>query len=387
MKNEELAVSIEKELRRKTGDIKKPAEGILNHDYLVPAGFYLQQWDWDAFFMGIAISSWRSSEAIYLKNLTLNIIENADDEGFVPGCLTPKGASKTLKQAKPFTAQGALRYSEIYKDFTWLSPYIEKLEKVVLQREIHNYHEKYGLCSWFDAMESGADNNLAILGYEDNTVLAPDLNTFLYMEYRAFAKICYGLGIKEKSDIFNSKSDRIKENMMKHLWNDEDACFYTYDTVDEKHIKLVSYSSLIPLWGNLATDEQGKRMIEKYVLNSDELLSEHGIRTLSIKHEAYNQVNMIVPESNWQGPVWPIANYLHCHGLALYGYKKEAMEIIETVINLCLKDIETSGGMHENYDAETGLPLAAPDFVSWNMLLINVQDEIENGNHPLSQLF
>jgi hypothetical protein len=33
------------------------------------------------------------------------------------------------------------------------------------------------------------------------------------------------------------------------------------------------------------------------------------------------------------------------------------------------RDIEATGGMHECYDADTGGALAAPDFLSWNILL------------------
>ena len=30
----------------------RPAEGFIKYDYLIPAGFYKQMWDWDGFFIG-----------------------------------------------------------------------------------------------------------------------------------------------------------------------------------------------------------------------------------------------------------------------------------------------------------------------------------------------
>ena len=30
----------------------RPAERFLRYDYLIPAGFYQQMWDWDGFFIG-----------------------------------------------------------------------------------------------------------------------------------------------------------------------------------------------------------------------------------------------------------------------------------------------------------------------------------------------
>jgi hypothetical protein len=35
----------------------RPAEGYLKHDYLIPAGFYKQMWDWDGFFIGCYLAS------------------------------------------------------------------------------------------------------------------------------------------------------------------------------------------------------------------------------------------------------------------------------------------------------------------------------------------
>src|SRR6201998_4375028 len=30
----------------------RPAEGFIKYDYLIPAGYYKQMWDWDCFFIG-----------------------------------------------------------------------------------------------------------------------------------------------------------------------------------------------------------------------------------------------------------------------------------------------------------------------------------------------
>ncbi|MCX8009161.1 MAG: hypothetical protein N3A54_05700, partial [Patescibacteria group bacterium] len=67
-----------------------------------------------------------------------------------------------------------------------------------------------------------------------------------------------------------------------------------------------------------------------------------------------------------------------------YGFQKEAMQIAESVAKLILSDIEKTGGMHENYDAETGEPLAAPNFVSWNLLIGNILEEIELNVNPFT---
>src|SRR3990167_2239204 len=98
--------------------IKRPAKGSLKHDYLVPSGYYQEQWDWDAYFMGVALSAEISSEAIYLKNWALNYIEHSDKNGYSPGCVTPKGPEKGHRAflMKPLIAQGSYLASRFLKD-------------------------------------------------------------------------------------------------------------------------------------------------------------------------------------------------------------------------------------------------------------------------------
>jgi alpha,alpha-trehalase len=229
-------------------------------------------------------------------------------------------------------------------------------------------------------MESGADNDIALISTEENSIISPDLNAFLYLEYECFSKISRELGFTKDSEDFIDKCSRLKGNINKYLWCDEEDTFYCYDSVQKKFVRVVTYTCAVPLYAGIVDDTKAKRFIERYMLNEDKLWSCYGLRTLTKDNKKYNNENIIKPYSNWQGPVWPIANYIYCLGLARYEYKVEALDIAHRVINLCINDIETSGGMHENYSSETGEPLAAPNFISWNLLMMNVCDEIRDLN-------
>jgi alpha,alpha-trehalase len=171
--------------------------------------------------------------------------------------------------------------------------------------------------------------------------------------------------------------------MNTHLWNETDKIFYNLDTKTGEHIKRITYSTMIPLFAGIPSQKNGEECIKIYLWNSKHLLSKHGIRTLSKQDEKYNNVNRIKPHSNWQGPVWPIANWLYMHALLNYGFQKEAIELSGRIMKLVLDDIKASGGMHENYDAETGKPLAADNFVSWNLLVGNMLNESESNTNPV----
>ncbi len=364
--------------------IKRPAAGHIPYDYLVPAGPYQEQWDWDAFFMGVALSSEISSEAIYLRNWALNYIINAKPSGKVAGCLTAKGSDERLNHMKPFLAQGTYLAGKFLKDYSWLKKHWSKLKKVVLYRERHLWNKKYDLGVWYDSMESGADNNIAALDYPPKTVLATDLNTFIYREYKAMSLLAQIVGKKKDRDYFQKRTEAIKRNFNKFFWDEEDKIYYNIDVRTGQHIKRVSYNSLIPLWGKLVPEINGKAFIKRYVLSSKHLWSGYGIRTLSKSDPDYNNKNIIKPYSNWQGPVWPIANYMYMHGLLNYGFQKEAITLAQKISRLVIEDIKESGGMHENYDAESGAPLAAPNFVSWNILVGNMWEEAVNNNNPFA---
>jgi alpha,alpha-trehalase len=357
--------------------VVKPASGILRHDYLVPAGPYREQWDWDGFFMALALMQRKPENAVYLRNWALNYLEHADEDGRVPGCLTPEGPDPRVRQMKPFLAQGVLLASTALGDFTWYPAHWNELQRIVTYRERHGWCEELGLATWYDGMESGMDNNVAVLEYPVHTVVAADLNAYLYAEYRAIAELAERAGKPAENERFAERAAEIKERMNRFLYSPEEAIYYNVFSVNRRHIRRVSVSSFVPLWAGLAEGEQAQATIRRYLLDADQLLSPVGIRSLSRRDFTYNNCNIIKPHSNWQGPVWVLATYLCLQGMLRYGFAAQAQEIADSLIAAVARDIRETGGMHENYHAEIGEGLAAPEFFSWNILLPYLTTELE----------
>lgn len=379
--SDDFLLSVKKAFLPYKAGVKRKAQGKIPYDYLVPSGYYGEQWDWDGFFIGIALSHEIPSEAIFLKNWTLNFLFNATEDGYTAGCVTPKGPEEGHRSfpMKPFLAQGAFFASTFLKDFSWLKPHFDKLTSVALYRERNVWNKKYDLGVWNNSMESGADNNLAALDYPAQTVIATDLNSFMYREFKSLSLIAKELGREKEERLYKARAEQIKSKINDLLWSEEDNTYYNLDIKAGQHIKCVSYSSIHPIWAGLSSEKQAKAFIENHVLNPTKLWSQYGIRSQSKDDPRYNNANIIKPYSNWQGPIWPIVNFFFVYALLQHGYQKEAIEASKSVAKLCLKDIEETGGMHENYDAETGLPLAAPNFISWNLLLpIYLEDALSN---------
>jgi alpha,alpha-trehalase len=371
----------------------RPAEGYIKYDYLIPAGFYKQMWDWDGFFIGCYLASHKKEDSKYLKGWVLNFINSTDKNGYVPGCITTKGPRPIFGKfaMKPFLSQGAYFASFYGGSFSWISPVYDKLKKVLEYREQTQYDKKYGLFFWDIAIQSGADNNPALTNdtNDRSAILAVDINTFQLREYLSMVKIAGKLGKTADVKIYRAKADTLKARMLKYLWFPEDNSFFNVRRDNGSVIKRVTYSNFIPLFQGILPMEEGRMMIKRYLLDPEQMWAKYGIRSVAANDPDYNNACIIIPYSNWQGPLWINADYMDCVALIRYGYAEQAKEVAEKLGLILLDDIKKNHSMHECYHADTGEPLAptaaqSPNgiftgFVGWNLLEQNMLEGAATG--------
>jgi putative isomerase len=80
--------------------------------------------------------------------------------------------------------------------------------------------------------------------------------------------------------------------------------------------------------------------------------------------------------SNWLGPIWLVTQYCVFRGLMRYGYREQAEDLCARTLRLLGRDLEKTGTLHEYYNPFTGEPVMTPDFVNWNVLALNMADEL-----------
>ena len=374
----------------------RPAEGYIKYDYLIPAGFYKQMWDWDGFFIGCHLASESKENAKYLKWWVLNFANSADSTGYVPGCITIRGPRPIFGKfaMKPFLSQGAFLASKRMNDFSWITPAVyQELKNVLSYREQTQYDKKYHLFFWDNGGESGADNSVVLTNDKNDpdAIIGVDINTFQYREYVSMSKIAARLGRMSDVSIYKAKASELKNDMMKYLWFSKDHSFFNIRRDKGKAIKRVSYSNFVPLieGSQFLSEKEGREMIKKYLLNKEYMNAPFGFRSLSKQDVGYNNKAIIDPYSNWQGPIWINANYLYYTALKKYGFIQEANELSTILAKVVLKDIESCGSMHEDYNADTGEPLSPTaaqsengiftGFVGWNLLVENMLEESYKG--------
>ncbi len=388
-----LLADLSAEFDRLRPQVIRPAEGFIKHDYLVPGGYYGQMWDWDGFFIGCHLASRGKAEARHLRWWAENFAAAVDDEGYVAGCITPAGPRPLFGRfaMKPFLSQGVLLAARGLDDWSWVEPLFPQLEKVSAYREKTQFDPRSGLFFWDNAMQSGADNNVALTNdpQDRSAILAADVNAFARREYAALSRLAAGIGKSEEAELYRQKAAKLGAALLDRLWFEDDLSFFNIRRDSGAPLKRLTSSNFVPLMDTLLPAADGRRMIGRHLWSEDHMRSRFGLRTLSKRDPEYNNRNVIVPCSNWQGPVWPIANFLYFLGLRNYGFEAEALDLAIRLGRLLLADIRACGSMHENYDAETGRPLAPTaeqspggvftGFVGWNLLVQNMLEGVVEG--------
>ena len=182
--------------------------GVLKHPYLVPAGPYEQEWDWDSLFLGVATLSLGSRP--YLEGSMLNFLAATNvSNGAVTGCLTPKlptvcssstAEHDTLRHAKPLIIQGAwLAASAPGGSARTFAPYRRQMEALLaFWDRAPRRDPQTGLRTWHDQMESGADNcvlsqcpsprSACWTARQAYTLASADVLVYLQREHLAYSK-------------------------------------------------------------------------------------------------------------------------------------------------------------------------------------------------------
>lgn len=367
-------------------DIVKPPRGLLTHPYLVPSGPYFQLFDWDTYFMGVALSYDGRGRALEssVEDFLDFTDERANFRGYTPREIAPDGFWALPEMCKPFLAQAALRASLTLNSAAWLllpsaashRSYYQKLADT-LQFWERSRQAPDGLFRWFDGVESGVDNNPAVSDAPANVTEGVDLQTYLYREYLAMAALARRLGRPQDAAAYTAKASALRERMQRLMWSQADGLYYNLDARTGHMVRIKTWTDLVPLWAGIPTAAQAQRMIREHLLNPKEFWAAHGIRTLAAGEPLYN------PKSGyWRGPVWVISNYLLMHGLMNYADRAQAAEVAAKTVALLAQDLERSGGMNENYNPETGAPDAGGHFVSWDLLAEHMAAEAQTGADP-----
>lgn len=357
-------------------------------------GHYLQMYDWDACFFS------QVAPKVGIEGLPANVVRNflqlKQADGFVPRTVSPERIWDQGDMCKPFLAQTlhhALE-SKQFDDAAALPSLAYDLDCYIGYFFAKRRH-KSGLCSWRNVLESGVDDNLALIAPReaakdedesvseliDHRLLATDLNAYLVAECAALSRIADEAGNTEMARKALTNADSLSKLIDEHLWSDRLDMYANLDPKTGKHIEIRSWTGLVPALFGHVREDRIERVIRKNILSDKQFLRPYGIASVACSEPLYSQSKRgmygraIV--SHWQGPMWVLPNALVVRCLTANGFTKEAKEIAKRVLACLCQDLKNTGTLHENYDAETGSPLWAPNFMSWNILALELIELVE----------
>lgn len=400
-------------LFEKLDKVMKKPYGNYKYPFVDPGSAYDGNlWDWDTFWavyamIGVVENSEVSADFPGKliecgKGNVLNFLNFQLEDGYIPMMvhepnekepylIRKHNEGEILNMHKPFLCQQVCLVSGYAGDFEWIRDSLPKLEKYLACYDKYYYNERCGLYVWADDVMIGVDNDPATFGRPRFSTASVYLNSFLVREFRCMAKICRAFDENDAAERYEKKAEALAEAVRSECYDNRDKMFYSVD-VDIKtrpydwfhkglgvfwnslYIKVRCWSNFLPMLTGIATKEQAAALRD-HIMDEGTFMSAGGIRSLSCDEKMYNLEPTGNP-SNWLGPIWIITQYAVFRGLMNYGYREEAQIICEKTLKLLGNDLRETGDLHEYYNPETCAPIMNPGFVNWNVLALNMADEL-----------
>jgi Neutral trehalase len=397
----------------------KPPNAYLNHPFVDPGSIYDGNlWDWDSFWAVYALFCLAEDDAddgrrnLYIRHAKGNIdnfMEHQLDDGYIPMMINNSGLPEPylnikhkegviMNMHKPFLCQQIALIGGFSGDGEWAAGHIDRLEKYFACYDRYYRHPPTGLYVWADDIMIGVDNDPATFGRPKFSTANIYLNAFMVSELKAMAKICADAGRGELAAKYAARADELAGKVIGECWDRRDKFFYSVD-VDVKTrqfdwfhkglgvfwktlpIKIRVWSGFIPLWSGIATADQAAYLAKTHYADRSTFNSPFGVATLAQDEKMFD-VSATNNPSNWLGPIWIVANYVVFRGLMNYGFREEAEELCRNTVRLLGEDLEKTGTLHEYYVPSTGEPVMNGGFLNWNMLVVNMIEELK-GKPPM----
>lgn len=402
---------LEKYILGRVDQILKKPHSFIHYPFIDPGSVYDGNvWDWDSYWSvyGLLplIKKQGKQEMLdrvieHAKGNVRNFFDHQLEDGYIPMMIEVaewpepylnmkhKEGIK-MNMHKPFLATQICLISDFCNDYSWAAEFAESLEKYFRHYRENYFNENAKLYVWHDDIMIGMDNDPASFGRPNDSTANIYLNSFMVQELFNYEKYLTKLG-RDKRLVMGEREALITA-IQRECYDPRDQFFYSVD-VDIKTrkfdwfhqglgvfwktlpIKIRTWSGFLPMAVGIATKEQAEHLVEHW-RDEKTFYSPYGITTLA-KDEKMFDLSVTNNPSNWLGPIWLVANYLVFHGFLRYGYYEEAKEMCENTLRLLGNDLQKSGELHEYYDPFTGEPIMNAGFVNWNMLALNMVDEID----------
>ena len=396
-----------------TENVLKKPRSFIHYPFIDPGSIYDGNvWDWDTYWSVYGFLNLldhyddqdiKDRIIEHAKGNVRNFFDHQLGDGYIPMMIEVadwpepylnmrRKEGVWMNMHKPFLACQILLISKKTDDYSWAQEFKEGLLRYFACYDRDYFFKNCGLYVWHDDIMIGMDNDPATFGRPPFSTANIFLNSFMCVELESAEALLREWNDPETADRFKEKREALIKAVQTECWDKRDQFFYSVDVdirtrkYDWFHqglgvfwktlpIKIRVWSGFIPLYARFATEEQAEALV-KHIFDRDTFYSDFGVTTLA-KDEKMFDLSVTNNPSNWLGPIWLVANYVVFRGLMNYGYRSEAEKIFRGSLTLLGQDLAGTGSLHEYYDPFTGKPIMNGGFINWNVLVLNMADELK----------
>lgn len=156
---------------------------------------------------------------------------------------------------------------------------------------------------WQHDVKDGMEESLSGGRHVQNA--RPTINSYMYANAIAIAKIASIKGDGELAKTFNAKADTLKQLIEEKLWNSEDQFFETLTEKDTSS-NVREAIGFIPWYFNLPEDNAKYNAAWNQLMNEESFLAPYGLTTAERSDPLFRSHGTGTCE--WDGAVWPFAS-------------------------------------------------------------------------------
>lgn len=210
-------------------------------------------------------------------------------------------------------------------------------------------------------------------GFDDGEAYRPTINSYMYGNAMAIARIAVMKGDNSTSDKYLQKANALKKNVEQDLWNDSLQHFTDRFKVNNQYVHYWDFirgrelAGMIPWYFDLPSDEPKYNDAWKHIIDTSNLLGNFGLRTNEPSYEYYFKQFVFFEGqrgSQWNGPSWPYQTSQAITAMAnlLNDYKQNVISTSDylKILRLYTRQHYLPNGkidLVENYDPNLGGPI------------------------------
>ena len=322
-------------------------------------------WDRDPYSTINAAAMHHIYEGRWLKN-------NRYMDGYINYMFQQGGNNRSYSES---VADAAYARYLVNKDSNFIVKQLDSMKHVYDEWSDHFDSSKnlYYIAAMPDATEytiASIDASNGTGGFDSGEAFRPTINSYMYGNATAIAKVAAMKGDKETNKIYLQRAVDLKQNVQQSLWNNSLQHFTDRYKQSNQYVHYWNFirgrelAGMIPWYFNLPNDKPIYNAAWKHVLDTTQLLGKYGLRTNEPSYEYYFKqfvIYMGQRGSQWNGPSWPYQTSQVITGMAnfLNNYNQNVVTASDYVklLRLFTKQHYLPNGkinLVENYDPNIG---------------------------------